>query len=223
MTARDANGKVKPAEIDPWCGPPTVDLWQAHLRGEVGLGIMPPLDDGRVLFGVIDVDDYDIGITEIVGAIERAKLPLIPTRSKSGGGHLHLFAREPVADAVMEQALRNLAARLRIKLEPETKNEIIVTANLWAPYFGGDQTACGCVKLGGAVMTVGEFLRAAERASLSPADLEKLAEPRRNRTVHPRPMASKTCRGAPTTPLNACEHIARTWRRWRTARAATNI
>jgi hypothetical protein len=180
LTKPDENGKVAPVEVNRWCGPPRVALWAKHLRGEIGLGIIPPGDDGRVRFGAIDIDDYqgrEVDLSGVVDKIYRAALPLVPVRTKSGGLHLLMFVAEPVEPALMERALRNLAARLNLKLKDAGgKTEIIVTANLWMPYSGGTERYG--IKQHGFDMVVGEFLRAAEKAKLSSDAVAELAEPR---------------------------------------------
>src|SRR5271163_2931379 len=40
LTPPDPLGKVKPVKVDNWCEPPTVALWDEHLRGEITLGIL---------------------------------------------------------------------------------------------------------------------------------------------------------------------------------------
>jgi hypothetical protein len=58
------------------------------------------------------------------------------------------------------------------------KTEIITTANLWMPYAGGSERYG--IKKFGSDMTVGEFLRAAENARLTPDAIAELATPRAN-------------------------------------------
>lgn len=69
----------------------TTDLYEDHLRGKQGLGIVPAREDGTCSFAVIDVDIYDSSPLSIVRAVYKNKIPLIPFRSKSGGLHLYLF------------------------------------------------------------------------------------------------------------------------------------
>ena len=67
------------------------DNYIAHLKGELGLGIVPIRPDGTCTFAVIDVDKYDTNFNTIIKAIYKYNMPLIPFRSKSGGLHLYLF------------------------------------------------------------------------------------------------------------------------------------
>lgn len=172
---RDESGKMRPAKVHGWTKPPTPELWQKHLDGRIGIGVIPPDENGKAKYGGIDIDDYQLGPGNLAADIRRLKLPLITVASKSGGAHLLLFANEAVSPELMERALRSLAARLGLVLkEAGGKVEVIVGGNIWAPYLGGN-TACGGVKPGGLAMTLGEFLRSAERARQSTAELEKLA------------------------------------------------
>lgn len=85
---------------------PTVDLWKDHLLGNQGLGIVPIMDDQTVLFGAIDIDVYD-GLSHkgISNQIADMNLPLIVCRTKSGGAHVYLFAREPIPASVVRTKL----------------------------------------------------------------------------------------------------------------------
>lgn len=69
----------------------SASLYEKHLKGEQGLGIVPIRQDGTCSFAVIDVDKYDSSCNDIVRAIYKHNLPLVPFRSKSGGLHLYLF------------------------------------------------------------------------------------------------------------------------------------
>jgi Virulence-associated protein E len=172
------DGKIKP-EAHKWTKAPTRALWQQHLDGKIGLGIMPPRKDGKVLFGSIDVDIYDDSVIDratIIEQVYRDKLGLVPCRTKSGGLRLFLLAAQPVDAELMERALRNLATRLGLVLkEAGGSTELLVTSNTWMPYVGGESPAA--VKKRGLHMTVGEFLRAAEKARLSTDAVAELAKP----------------------------------------------
>src|ERR1017187_10222726 len=82
--------------------PVTDELWEAHLKGEYGLGIIPIRDDGTTSWGAIDIDVYE-GLDHggLASQIAKQELPLIPCRSKSGGAHLLLFCTEPVPGKTM--------------------------------------------------------------------------------------------------------------------------
>src|SRR4051812_36663169 len=69
--------------------PVTDDLWQAHLDGSYGLGIITIREDGNVSWGCIDIDVYEhLDPAAVAARLIKLNLPLIPCRSKSGGVHL---------------------------------------------------------------------------------------------------------------------------------------
>jgi hypothetical protein len=92
--------------------PVTKELWQQHLEGKTGLGVIPINDDSLCKFGAIDIDTYDgsIDLPKINAAIEELKVPLFPCASKSGGIHLYLFTNEWVEAGLIQQKLKDLAA-----------------------------------------------------------------------------------------------------------------
>lgn len=180
-------------------GPPTSELWQAHLDGKRPLGVVPIKDDeqGSCSFGSIDIDDYDVNISEVIKKIEGAKLPLLPCRSKSGGLHLFLFTSAPVRSAQMQAVLGSMAAALgfagseifpkqtRLDVERGDQGNWMVM-----PYYGGTfggklREQCG-IKRTGAEMTIGEFLSAAEKMRLDPGQFAALQR-RKAPTAGPEP------------------------------------
>jgi hypothetical protein len=92
--------------------PVTLRLWQDHLSGKRPLGVITIGPDGTCKWGSIDVDQYDVSLLEIIARVEWHKLPLVPCRSKSGGLHLFLFVTEWHSAAVVQAALRAMAAKL---------------------------------------------------------------------------------------------------------------
>jgi hypothetical protein len=89
-------------------GEVTLDLWTAHLRGICGIGIVPLLDDNKVLFSAIDIDDYTLDFGELNNSIQENNLPLTFFRSKSGGAHLYLFLEEPLEAKLVREALSRM-------------------------------------------------------------------------------------------------------------------
>jgi hypothetical protein len=61
----------------------TPQTYADHLSGKTGLGIVPIRDDNHCMFGAIDIDIYNNGISHV--ALERQckelKLPLVICRS----------------------------------------------------------------------------------------------------------------------------------------------
>ncbi|MBB2818399.1 UNVERIFIED_ORG: hypothetical protein GGD59_001627 [Rhizobium esperanzae] len=158
-------------------GPPTPELWEKHLAGARPLGVSPLREDGMSRVGVIDIDLYDGGFDhgELAGKIRREGLPLVLTRSKSGGGHVWLFASDWVPQAAMNAALTALACRLGHP-GAETYPPATGLGN-WMnmPYLGGETSdRCG-VKAGGLEMSVEEFIAVAEAARCTPTEITRLA------------------------------------------------
>lgn len=74
----------------------TLDDYQDHLNGKLGLGIIPVMEDSTCKFTVIDIDVYDKSLDTFLAAIDNHNFPLVPFRSKSGGLHIYMFFEEPV-------------------------------------------------------------------------------------------------------------------------------
>src|ERR1035438_5975964 len=92
---REEDGKLKGAATTKR-EPVTDALWQEHLAGVTGLGIIPIRDDSTCVFGAIDVDVYaDLDHGRVASRVLRLGFPLITCRSKSGGAHLYLFSANP--------------------------------------------------------------------------------------------------------------------------------
>ena len=153
--------------------PPSLDLWERHVRGERPLGPIPIREDSSCSWGSVDYDVYDADLLDVVERSEASGLPLVPCRSKSGGLHLFLFLRAPEPAEDVQGALRDAAATLGLagcEIFPK-QTRILSDRNdlgnwMIAPYFGGDfdgrlKMQYG-VKRTGAEMTLGEFLRVAE-------------------------------------------------------------
>ena len=158
--------------------PPTDDLWEKHLTGvEPSLGIIPIRADNSCIWGCIDIDQYPLDHAGLVKKIKSLELPLVVCRSKSGGAHVFLFTKEPIAAARMQDYLKSSAALLGEagrEIFPK-QAEILVdrgdTGNfLNLPYFGGDQTMRYGIKEDGSAATLEEFYAMVE-ANIQGTDL----------------------------------------------------
>ena len=87
-------------------GPATLAHWQSHLRGEQGLALVPILEGDPCWWGCIDIDEYDANPLDIIARAEHEKMPLVPTRSKSGGLRLWLFIDHGAAAKDVQATLR---------------------------------------------------------------------------------------------------------------------
>lgn len=164
--------------------PVTEALWDIHLSGKHPIGIIPICEDNTAIWGVIDVDKYDLVYDDLLAAIDREKLPLVMCRSKSGGAHLFVFLSEPVAAGDLIALLRSMAARLALgdcEIFPKQTKVLWERDDLgsWLnmPYFGGDETTRYGIKRGGMAMTTKEFLRKAEASKINFSTLSNVGTP----------------------------------------------
>lgn len=141
-TTDEKTGKVK-VKYTTLDGPATVKDFEAHLRGDVCLLVIPVDQEGMCNFGVIDVDDYKTDEKKLAKAIKQHGLPLVMERSKSGGWHLVWYLRLAMLASAVRERLADFASTLGF-----TKVEIFPKQDRLAPgdcgnginvsYFRGD-------------------------------------------------------------------------------------
>jgi hypothetical protein len=113
-----------------------------HLNGNASIGIQPCNDDGKVIFGAIDVDVYkNFDIPKLLKTIQDLDIPIIPVKSKSGGFHLYIHFEHYVSAAFARQFLKNLLYTLKLgpktEIYPKQTNvEGRVGNFINIPYFG---------------------------------------------------------------------------------------
>lgn len=151
--------------------PVTEELWELHLAGKRGLGIVPIRDDASCLFGAIDIDVYDnFDLPALEAKCLALKLPLVPCRTKSGGAHLYLFAAEPLTAAEVRGALVEWAAALGYpKVEVFPKQIAMSGANdvgnwINVPFFDAERTTRYAIQNGKALAPEAFLALAAQRA-----------------------------------------------------------
>lgn len=161
-------------------GPPSPSLWQAHLNGAKGLGIVPIRDDGTCLWSVIDVDKYDIDFNALAQTIEDQKLPLVICRSKSGGAHIYAFFKDPVLASDARALMTRMETLLRLgRNEVFPKQDKLEVYDgerengnwLNMPYFKAEMTTRHAVGIDGA-LTAEEFIEAAKKIKLSTDEVQ---------------------------------------------------
>ena len=173
VTTVKANGKHvgEGDNVGTRIGKVDLNLWQGHLDGVQGIGIVPIRDDATCVFGAIDVDDYSLGqmgLATIVKKVDGLGLPLVPCRTKSGGCHLYLFSSEPVEAKLFRERLAEMSAALGTAgSEIFPKQEAIVSekdCGSWInmPYFQGLEGNRYALKLNGDAIPFDEFLDFAE-------------------------------------------------------------
>jgi hypothetical protein len=162
----------------------TPDLWDLHLRGRQGLGIVPVTDEGTCFFGAIDVDQYDLDMAKVEQQCALLGLPMLPTRTKSGGIHLYTFAAEAVSADLMRSKLEEWSVALGYggaEIFPkQSKLASVKDVGNWInmPYFGaleGDTERYGIFK--GKKLTLDQFVARAEAIRVTEQLLEDLALP----------------------------------------------
>lgn len=97
---------------------PTPDLYERHLQGTMGLGIIMLRSDDTVVFGAIDYDVRDVDLPALAQKVAALELPLVVCRSKSGGAHLYCFSSAPLPASVMRTRLAEFAAVLGLAVLP---------------------------------------------------------------------------------------------------------
>jgi hypothetical protein len=158
--------------------PVTDALWAQHLEGQNGLGIVPVRDDATSVFAAIDIDQYsDLDHGRIATTVARLGFPLVTCRSKSGGCHLFLFTKQPVDAGLIQDRLRDMAAKLgqgRAEIYPKQRKLMPKECGGWLnmPYFNVAETVRPAIRPDGLPLTAEEFLEAAEKAKVGPEFFE---------------------------------------------------
>jgi len=162
----------------------TVELWAGHLKGDKGIGIVPIRDDNTAVFGAIDVDIYgELDIAEMLKKARALKLPIVPCRSKSGGCHLYLFAKEPIAAELMRKRLGEIASLLgygQSEIFPKQSEIQAERGDIggWInmPYFKGIRGLRYAVKENGDAYEPEEFIELVKTFQQSAAFFSKAIE-----------------------------------------------
>ena len=106
-----------------------------HLKGGIGLGVVPVTDGGTCKFGAIDVDKHespeDIDFEALQSKINEYRLPLVMCRTKRGGAHLYLFGDEYLPAKQVRRVLGSWRDVLEIKHKTEIfpKQDSLVTSS----------------------------------------------------------------------------------------------
>lgn len=162
--------------------PVTPELWEGHLRGDEGIGIIPITDDATCIWGAIDVDQYDLDLGSLEEKVKELRLPLLTCRTKSGGAHLFLFLSEFAPAQLVKTKLTDLAIAVGypgVEVFPKQitlANERDVGSWLNMPYFGSDATERYALR-DGKRLKLKEFLDRAEALRITPEQLASLDPP----------------------------------------------
>jgi hypothetical protein len=162
----------------------TLQDWEQHLSGTRPLGIISIREDCTVLWGSIDLDEYEKDLSGVVRQVYDDALPLVPCTSKSGGLHLFLFLSAPQPASTVQSALRDVARRLGFPKAEVFPKQVRRTKQsdlgnwMCMPYLGTTFADKIKVQAGigkkGEQLTQEQFLDYAERVRLGPDALALL-------------------------------------------------
>ncbi len=146
--------------------PYMVDLWEYHLKGQKGIGVIPITDEAICWWGAIDIDTYPLDLFALEQKVIKTGVPFNILRSKSGGAHLTIFFNEPVQCSIVRSKLTEIAVSLgyggceiypkqvRLSSKMDTGNWLNM------PYFDAERTTRFGVH-NGKPQTITEFLERA--------------------------------------------------------------
>lgn len=166
--------------------PVTTELWDGHLDGVYGVGMVPIRDDATCRWGAIDIDGYPErpDLTKLAAEVHRLELPLIVCRSKSGGAHLYLFTSEDAPATQIRGKLMEWAIALGysgVEVFPkQTRLAGPRDFGNWInmPYFGGrGETIRYAVNDLGAHLSLDAFLDLADALACTVSELEDIGMP----------------------------------------------
>jgi len=161
--------------------PASLEHWQDHLDGKVGLGIIPINSSNMCKWGAIDIDSYDVDHKDLVSKLKSHKIPAVVGRSKSGGAHVWVFMKDYISAGDMQERLNELASALGyagseiFPKQSKILSERGDTGNfLNMPYHGGENTMRYAFNQEGEGLSVDEFLGLAKGSSLTPSKFKGL-------------------------------------------------
>lgn len=93
--------------------PPTLKKWIQHVKGEVGLGIIPINEENHCWWGVLDIDG-EVDHKKLQQGIQALGLPLVVCYSKSKSAHCFLFLDHPVTAESIRSILEEMASKLGV-------------------------------------------------------------------------------------------------------------
>jgi len=158
--------------------PVTTELWEMHLNGERGIGIIPVRDDATVSWAAIDVDVYPLDLDELELKLVELKLPLVIFKTKSGGAHLYLFTREPIPARLARAKLHEWAIAIGypgaevFPKQNSLANKKDVGNWLNMPYFGAVKGTERYCHHDGRKLKLTEFIEFVETRRVSEAALK---------------------------------------------------
>ena len=170
--------------------PVTDILWEEHLDGkDPALGVIPINEDNKCKWGCIDVDQYNLDHLSIMRNIKGFGFPLVTFRSKSGGAHLFLFAKEFIPAILMQSKLKAMAEALGYagsEIFPK-QTEILTergdTGNfLNLPYHGGIRGLRYTFEAGGKAASLESFYSIYDEWAQTKEEIENIIIKEKNKT-----------------------------------------
>lgn len=153
----------------------------AHLNGIKGVGMAPINEQGKVGFGVIDIDSYNGSVDVYIKTIYTFNFPIIPFYSKSKGLHAYVFFKEPVTPDEAIDLLIRMRQTLGLPKDTEifpkqravTKGGFASWINL--PYFdaANPDNPRKLIKEDGSLANIEEALRICEQSARDIAEFNK--------------------------------------------------
>lgn len=179
---RNTKGKVVPKYETKREAYSSADI-EAHLLGNMSIGLIPIRADNTCNWGAIDIDDYGIDPLDVVQRVEDTNIPLVACRTKSGGLHLYCFFDRPYEAETVQRGLRAIAEELgypKAEIFPKQTNVSEgETGNfINMPYFGKERPALDNF---GQPLSLDAFLKKAEISRISVDDLPE-PKPSQKRT-----------------------------------------
>jgi len=154
--------------------PYTSKLWELHLTGKLGLGVIPINDENKCRWGCIDVDEYNLNLEDLSKKFKKQNI--IICRSKSGGAHLFIFTKKFINAKLMIKKLKYICDSLHFsKYDLFPRQDKILTERgdtgnwLNMPYFKGEETDRYAI-YDGKALSPERFLKWIEKFSLDNID-----------------------------------------------------
>jgi len=111
--------------------PYTSKLWELHLTGKLGLGVIPINDENKCRWGCIDVDEYNLNLEDLSKKFKKKNI--IICRSKSGGAHLFIFTKKFITAKLMIKKLKYICDSLNF-----SKYDLFPRQDKWVEKFSLD-------------------------------------------------------------------------------------
>lgn len=178
-TKRETDGK-KDADYKTLHEAYVLEDWVNHLKGKVGLGLIPTRMDNKAYWSAIDIDNYSLTEEEKLTLLKNIfKYPFNVFLSKSGGFHCYLLLEEAVTAREIKNVTLEISRRLGLaksEIFPK-QTDMNSTTNIGnflnMPYYNTDQRPAITIEDGEIkVIRIKDFLHGVN--ILSPDEFKKL-------------------------------------------------